>query len=250
MTTLSIETHSITVLPDYSTLCGAVATRIADLVRAKPNAVLGLATGSSPLGVYDSLAQWHEEDGLDFSRMASFNLDEYYPMEPDSPRSYHRFMEMNLFSRINCDRWHVPDGAPRGEKEIEEDCRLYEAAINVAGGIDLQLLGIGRTGHIGFNEPGSARNSRTRLVTLHPTTRHDAAKDFGGIDNVPLQAITMGIGTILEARRIVLMASGPGKAAIVRRMLTGEVSVDIPATLLRGHPSVSIYLDEAAAAEI
>jgi glucosamine-6-phosphate deaminase len=250
MTTLSIEKENVRVLPDYSSLCEQVAGRIADVVRAKPNAVLGLATGSSPLGVYDALARMHREDALDFSRVTCFNLDEYYPMQPDSPRSYHWFMEMNLFKHINCGRWHVPDGAPRTLEEIDQDCRLYEAAIDIAGGVDLQLLGIGRTGHIGFNEPGSARDSRTRLVTLHDVTRQDAVKDFGCIDAVPTQAVTMGIGTILESRQIVLMASGAGKAEIVREMLAGNIDAHVPATLLRNHSNVGIYIDQAAAAKI
>jgi len=250
MTTLTITKQNVLVLPDYTSLCECVAARIADVVRAKPNAVLGLATGSSPLGVYDALARLHAEDGLDFSRVTCFNLDEYYPMQPDSPRSYYRFMECNLFSRINCDRWHVPDGIERGLVEVDEDCRLYEAAIAIAGGVDLQLLGIGRTGHIGFNEPGSSSQSRTRLVELDPVTRQDAVKDFGSLDAVPTHAVTMGIGTIMESREIILMASGSGKAAIVDLALNARMSEDIPATLLRSHPRVGYYLDDAAAAQL
>jgi len=250
MTTLTITKPNISVYADYSELCERVARRIADLVRVKPNAVLGLATGSSPLGVYDALARMHVEDGLDFSRVACFNLDEYYPMQPDSPHSYHHFMEVNLFSRINCGRWHVPDGIERTATEVEEDCRLYEAAIAVAGGIDLQLLGIGRTGHVGFNEPGSSSQSRTRMVELARITRQDAVKDFGSLDAVPTHAVTMGVGTIMQAREIVLMASGAGKAEIVDRALNGVMTNDVPATLLRDHKNVRYYFDKAAASRL
>ena len=179
---------------DYPALCEYAADRIAALIREKPDAVLGLATGATPLGVYASLVRRVEGDELDFSRVTTFNLDEYYPMPPESPRSYHSFMQAQLFRHIPCRRWFVPDGRPHPPDQIAAVCRAYEAKIADAGGIDLQLLGIGRTGHIGFNEPGSALSSRTRLVTLAPLTRRDAAPSFGGIDAVPREAITMGIG--------------------------------------------------------
>src|SRR5213076_721638 len=183
-------------------------------------AVLGLATGSTPIGIYRELIKMHREEGLDFSDVVTFNLDEYYPMKPESIHSYHRFMRENLFNHINVrpENIHIPRGdVPRDDVDVE--CDAYEAAIKKAGGIDLQILGIGRTGHIGFNEPGSTRNSRTRLITLDPVTRRDAAGDFFGEQNVPQQAITMGVGTILDARKIVLMAFGEHKAPIVLKAI-------------------------------
>ena len=240
-------TADLFVAPDYHALCAHVAGRVAALVRAKPNAVLGLATGSTPLGVYDALARLHRDEGLDFSRVTCFNLDEYYPMPSASPHSYHHFMQEHLFSRINCRRWQVPDGLPGTVDEVADRCRRYEAAIQECGGIDWQLLGIGRTGHIGFNEPGSPPDSRTRLVTLHPLTRQDAAEGFGGLEAVPTQAVTMGIGTILDAREIVLMAHGRTKAAVVREAFEGPPSLDVPASWLRGHANVRLCLDAEAA---
>lgn len=237
----------VTVSPDYHTLCERVADRIVELVLSKPDAVLGLATGATPKGVYQALIRRHQEQRLDFSRVTCFNLDEYYPMSPDSPHSYHSFMRENLFSSLEVRQWSVPGGEPRGPEQIERDCLAYEAAIREAGGIDLQLLGIGRTGHIGFNEPGSPRGSRTRLVTLDPVTRHDAAPDFGGMENVPTQAVTVGLATIFEARAIVLMASGKSKADIVRRALTGVVTEDVPASLLQNIDRVRYFLDSDAA---
>lgn len=232
---------------DYAALCAPIAARIIDIVRAKPNCVLGLATGSSPLGVYDLLARSHAETGLDFSQVTCFNLDEYYPMERDSPHSYYEFMRENLFSRINCAHWHVPDGTLRESARVAESCKRYDDAIRDAGGIDLQLLGIGRSGHIGFNEPGSAIDSRTRQVTLDPITREDAAPGFGGLLNVPTQAITMGIGTILESREIILMAHGEAKAPMIAAALDGPITEAVPASLLRHHSAVTFYLDKGAA---
>ncbi len=244
---LQRPTKPITIAPDYAALCDLVAERIAALVREKPGAVLGLATGSTPLGVYDRLVSAAQDNGLDFSGVTCFNLDEYFPMSADSPHSYHHFMQQNLFRRIRCRRWFVPDGAPRSEAEVAQSCLEYEAAIREVGGIDLQLLGIGRSGHIGFNEPGSPPDSRTRLVSLHQKTREDAAASFGGLSAVPAQAVSMGIGTILEAREILLMASGAGKAEIVRAAWTGESAESLPASWVRSHPNARLYLDTAAA---
>jgi glucosamine-6-phosphate deaminase len=239
---------NLLVKSSYAALCQEVAARIARLVRDKPDAVLGLATGSTPIGVYAELVRLHRDEGLDFSRVATFNLDEYYPLAPDAPQSYVRFMREHLFDHINCANWRVPDGRPRESAEVERDCSAYETLIADAGGLDFQLLGIGRTGHIGFNEPGSPRDSRTRLVTLDHLTRADAAPDFFGLENVPVRAITMGIGTILEAREIAIMASGARKAAIVREALEGKITSKIPASLLRDYDQVTWCLDEAAAA--
>lgn len=235
---------------DYTSLCNEAAARIAALVRRKPNAVLGLATGSTPIGVYQELVRLHREENLDFSGVTTFNLDEYYPMEPDAPQSYHRFMREHLFDHINCRNWHVPSGEVRNPEQIETDCREYEQMIQDAGGLDLQLLGIGRTGHIGFNEPGSPLDSKTRLVLLDFQTRADAAGDFFGLDNVPVRAITMGVGTIMSAREILLLANGTKKAAIVHEALEGKITSKVPASLLREHPGVSFLLDKQAASEL
>ncbi|HVF85035.1 MAG TPA: 6-phosphogluconolactonase [Abditibacteriaceae bacterium] len=248
---------NIYIRPDYSTLCREVAAHIAQVIKQKPACVLGLATGSTPIGVYTELVRLHQEEGLDFSRVSCFNLDEYFPMQPTAPQSYVRFMREHLFNHINCLNWNVPDGRPltdegqrRDEEKIRLECELYEEKIRDAGGLDLQLLGIGRTGHIGFNEPGSSRESSTRLVTLDHLTRADAANDFFGLENVPVRAITMGVGTIFAAREIVLMASGTRKATIVREALEGKITSKVPASLLREHAHAAFYGDEAAASQL
>jgi glucosamine-6-phosphate deaminase len=237
------------IYPDYAAICQEVASRIAALLRAKPDAVLGLATGSTPIGVYRELIRLHREECLDFSKVTCFNLDEYLPLEADAPQSYHRFMREQLFNHINCSNWHVPSGQVKAT-EIEAHCKDYEAMIQEAGGLDFQLLGIGRTGHIGFNEPGSAQNSRTRLVVLDSVTRSDAASAFFGLENVPARAITMGIATILKAREIALMASGVQKAAIVAEALEGKITSKVPASFLREHPNATWHLDSDAASEL
>ncbi|NPA42818.1 MAG: glucosamine-6-phosphate deaminase [Chlorobi bacterium] len=232
-----------------------VAREIADLIRRKQEegkpAVLGLATGSSPIKVYDELVRMHREEGLSFKNVITFNLDEYYPMEPDNPNSYHYFMDQYLFNHIDIPREniHIPDGTVPPEK-ITEYCMEYEKKIEEAGGIDFQLLGIGRSGHIGFNEPGSHINSRTRLITLAHITRVDAAPAFHGLENVPRKAITMGISTILKARRIVLLAWSKKKAPIIKRTVEGEISSDVPATYLQTHPNTTFVLDREAASKL
>ena len=238
------------VASDYAALCDLTAERVVALVQSKPNAVLGLATGSTPLGVYARLVQRYQERQIDFSEVTCFNLDEYYPLSSESPHSYHFFMRQHLFRHVNCRRWFVPDGGFGTPEQIARRCREYEAHIADAGGIDLQLLGIGRTGHIGFNEPGSLPDSRTRLVTLDPVTREDAADSFGGPAHVPKQAVSMGIGTILEAREIVVLASGPAKAEIVQKAFEGEGTARVPASWLRTHPNVRLCLDQDAAARL
>lgn len=214
-------------------------------------AVLGLATGRSPLFLYEELVRLHREEGLSFANVVSFNLDEYCGLDPEHPRSYRTFMDEHLFGCIDIlpENIHVPAGDLSPE-EIGPYCRAYEEAIVKAGGIDLQILGIGRTGHIGFNEPGAGRASRTALVHLDDITRADAAADFGGLEHVPSHAITMGCGTILESRKIVLMAWGANKAEIVAKAFDGPVSDDVPASYLQEHGDVSVYLDQAAASEL
>jgi glucosamine-6-phosphate deaminase len=246
--------HTV-VVDRYDEIDRRVAARIAGVIGAKTaagsRAVLGLATGSTPIGVYRELIRMHREEGLSFARVVTFNLDEYYPMDPASVHSYHRFMWENLFSQLDIapEDVHIPRGStPRGGLDVE--CRRYEEAIRAAGGIDLQLLGIGRTGHIGFNEPGSGAESRTRVVTLDLVTRKDAAAEFFGEDNVPREAITMGVATILEAREILILATGEHKAEIVRRAVEGEVDHEIAATFLQLHPNTTCYLDRPAAAAL
>lgn len=242
-----------TIVEDHTELARQVARRIAELVtgrnRAGRSTVLGLATGSTPIGVYRELIRLHREEGLSFRRVVTFNLDEYYPMAPGSVHSYHRFMWENFFDAIDIDRAnvHIPRGdLPRDA--VAAECAAYEQAIVAAGGIDLQLLGIGKTGHIGFNEPGSGGDSRTRRISLDPVTRKDAAADFFGEDNVPREAITMGVGTILDAREILILATGEHKAEIIRKAVEGEVDLEVAATFLQRHPNTTCYVDRAAAA--
>jgi glucosamine-6-phosphate deaminase len=232
-----------------------VALMIESLIRQNNSAnrptVLGLATGSTPVGLYRELIRLHKEAGLDFSRVITFNLDEYYPMAPEDIHSYHRWMHETFFSQVNLPAHNIfiPEGLTP-IKDAEEYCARYEHLIRRAGGIDLQILGIGRTGHVGFNEPGSTRHSRTRLVTLDLVTRRDAADSFFGEDNVPQQAITMGVGTILEAREIVIMAFGEHKAPIVQRAVEGEMTEAIAASFLQKHNDTTFILDDAAAKEL
>ncbi len=247
-----LERIRTTIVGDHDEMGRLVAARIAELVRTRAQAgrpaVLGLATGSTPIGAYRELIRLHREEGLSFANVVSFNLDEYYPMDPGSLHSYHRFMWENFFSQIDIrpENVHIPRGdVPR--ELVDEECRRYEAAIREAGGIDIQLLGIGRTGHIGFNEPGSGLESRTRLVTLDLVTRKDAAADFFGEENVPREAVTMGVATILEARQVLILATGEHKAHIVRRSVEGDVDHEIAATFLQRHPDTTFYLDAAAA---
>jgi glucosamine-6-phosphate deaminase len=243
---------NVEIRSDYDALCREVAARIAQIVREKPDAVLGLATGSTPLGVYHELIRLHREENLSFARVRTFNLDEYFPMQPDAEQSYVRFMREQLFDHIDIaqDGWHVPDGTARSSEELERICARYERQIRDVGGLDFQLLGIGRNGHIGFNEPGSPRDSRTRLVVLDSTTRADAASEFFGLENVPARAISMGVGTILDAREIVLLASGRRKASIIAEAIEGKVTSKVPASFLREHGNATFWLDEAAASEL
>ncbi len=232
-----------------------VANEIADLIREKAGrgekCVLGLATGSTPTQVYNQLVRMHREEGLSFKNVVTFNLDEYFPMEPNELQSYVRFMKEYLFDHVDIDMANVniPDGTVPKEK-VYEYCRGYEEKIKRAGGIDIQVLGIGRTGHIGFNEPGSSISSPTRMITLDHITRVDAASDFFAQENVPRHAITMGVGTIMNAKRIILMAWGEGKAKVIARTIEGEVSEQVPATYLQRHPNTTIYIDVSASAEL
>jgi len=227
-----------------------VAARIvAQLVRRKPGAVLGLATGSTPLGVYAELVRMHREEGLDFSRVTTFNLDEYVGLAAEHPQSYRAFMGEHLFRHLNVPRAqiHIPDG---GAADVPAECAAYEAAIRVAGGIDLQLLGIGTDGHIGFNEPSSSLASRTRIKTLTVRTRSDNARFFGSAEAVPLHVITMGVGTIMDARQVLLLAFGEGKARAVADAVEGPITAMNPASILQMHPVAKCLIDEPAAREL
>ncbi len=247
-----VERVPTSVFSDSKLASRAVAAEIASLIREKADsgehAVLGLATGSTPTSVYDELIRLHQEEGLSFANVVTFNLDEYYPMAPDELQSYVRFMKEHLFDHVDIDpdNAHVPDGTI-GRSDIATYCAEYEQKIEEAGGIDVQLLGIGRTGHIGFNEPGSGRDSRTRLITLDRTTRLDAASDFFGENNVPRRAITMGVATILSARRVIMMAWGENKAPVVREAVEGPISPIVAASYLQDHPNARVVLDTAAA---
>ncbi|MBI4882085.1 MAG: glucosamine-6-phosphate deaminase [Planctomycetes bacterium] len=228
----------------------AAADAIARLIQSHADqgraAVLGLATGRSQIGVYAELVARHRA-GLSFAGVESFNVDEYYPIAPEAEGSFHAFMRRHFFDHVDlpAEKRHLPDGAAP-EEHAERSCRAYEARIQAAGGIDLLLLGLGRSGHIGFNEPGSGRDSRTRVVALHQTTRRDNARDFDG-GEAPERAMTMGIETILEARSILLLAFGAAKADVLARALAGPASAELPASFLLEHGDVTVLADEAAA---
>lgn len=228
----------------------SAARVVARLVREKPNAVLGLATGSTPLMLYKELIRLHNEEGLDFSRVSTFNLDEYVGLEKEHAQSYHTFMWENLFSHININpgNVHIPDGMTQ---DIPAFCARYEQAIGEAGGIDLQVLGIGSDGHVGFNEPTSSFASRTRIKTLTQQTVADNARFFKGDQaQVPRHCITMGIGTIMDARRNLLLAFGEGKAEAIAATVEGPVTSMIPASILQHHADAKIFIDEPAATKL
>lgn len=229
---------------------GIVAAKIiAQFVRRKPDAVLGLATGSTPLGTYREIVRMHREDTLDFSRVRTFNLDEYVGLAHEHPQSYHAFMQENLFRHINVPRENIriPNGLAA---DVPAECAAYEQAIRAAGGIDLQVLGIGTDGHIGFNEPSSSLASRTRIKTLTERTRGDNARFFGSAEEVPIHVITMGVGTIMDARQVLLLAFGEGKAKAIADAVEGPVMAMNPASILQMHPVAKCLIDEAAASKL
>jgi glucosamine-6-phosphate deaminase len=223
---------------------------IARLVREKPKAVLGLATGGTPLMLYEELVRLHEEEGLDFTHVTTFNLDEYVGLDKEHHRSYHHFMWENLFSRINIDSGnvHIPDGMTG---DVPAFCEAYEDRIGKSGGIDIQVLGIGSDGHIGFNEPTSSFASRTRIKTLTRQTLDDNARYFGGdAAQVPRHCITMGIGTIMESRMILLLAFGEHKADAVESTVEGPVTAKVPASILQHHRNAKVFVDGPASAKL
>ncbi|MEE2705817.1 MAG: glucosamine-6-phosphate deaminase [Planctomycetota bacterium] len=251
----SLERIPCAVHPKAKDASIAVAHEIADLIRSRAaegkHCVLGLATGSTPTAVYDELVRLHREEGLSFANVITFNLDEYYPMRPNELQSYFRFMQEHLFDLVDIapENAFVPDGTIAAD-DVHGYCERYEQRIRDAGGIDIQLLGIGRTGHIGFNEPGSGRDSRTRLITLDHVTRTDAASDFFGEENVPRRAVTMGVGTILGARRVIMLVFGEHKSPIIARAVEGNVTPSVAASFLQEHANAQVVLDAAAAEQL
>jgi glucosamine-6-phosphate deaminase len=230
----------------YDSMSKKAAQEIAKLLREKPDAVLGLATGSTPIGMYEELVRMHREEGLDFSKATFFNLDEYVNLPKDHPESYYSFMQQHLFSKINANpsRIHIPNGnAP----DLDKECLDYEAKIKAAGGIDLQVLGIGGNGHIGFSEPGTPFSLRTHKTTLTEQTRKDNARFFDGdINKVPTHALSMGPATIMDAKRVILLANKESKLDAVHKSMTGPVTEEVPASILQRHPNVTFYLDKTA----
>ena len=241
---------NITVFENSDAVAAALAERVASVLRAKPDAVLGLASGRTPVDGYAEMQRLHAAGRMDWSRASTFNLDEFAGISADHPGSFRTFMEEHLFNGVNLtrDRIHFLDGAA---VDLDAECERYEAAIAAAGGIDLQLLGIGSNGHIGFNEPGDDLPVRTHRVTLLDSTRRDNAALFGNdTNNVPAEALSMGIGTILHARRIVLVATGGKKAECIRQTVNGRITTRVPASMLQVHPGVELLLDSAAASKI
>src|SRR5918993_4543216 len=232
-----------------------VAKEIASLIKLRQKegkpCILGLATGSTPTRLYSELVSMHQKEGLSFKNVYTFNLDEYYPMQPEALQSYVRFMREHLFDHIDIPskNIHIPDGTVPKE-DVADYCKRYEDKIDSLGGLDVQVLGIGRTGHIGFNEPGSSEKSLTRLVTLDQVTRIDASSDFFGDENVPRKAITMGVGSIMKAKHVIMMAWGEGKASVIKKAVEGPVTDQIPSSFLQRHSSVQVVLDDAASSEL
>jgi glucosamine-6-phosphate deaminase len=236
-------------LPDPETVARFAASEIRRLIDSNPYSVLGLATGGTPVGVYLRLIEMHRNEGLSFRNITTFNLDEYIGLASDHPQSYRAFMQEHLFQHVDIgpENTHLPSGVP---KDLFEECKEYEGRIARAGGIDLQLLGIGSDGHIAFNEPGSSLASRTRVKTLTEQTRRDNARFFDSPEQVPTAAITMGIGTILDADRILLIATGSSKAEAVQATVEGPVTSRAPASALQLHANVTIVVDDAAASRL
>lgn len=234
---------------DYEEICHAAAEKFADLIRKKPNCILGLATGSTPLGVYRELVKIHKDENLDFSLVQTFNLDEYVGLPKEHEQSYYHFMKSHLFDYVNIhpNSIHMPDGMA---SDVEQECIEYEKKIIEAGGIDLQILGIGSNGHIAFNEPLSSLGSRTRIKTLTEKTRKDNARFFDSMDDVPRYAITMGVGTIMDSKSIILMAVGKNKAWAIRETVEGPITALVPATMVQMHRDATIMIDQEAATEL
>lgn len=235
----------IIVCKDYEELSQKAAKMVASVVTLNPSCVLGLATGSTPVGTYQELIRLYNAGEVDFSDVTTFNLDEYYPIAPENPQSYHYFMRQNLFDHINIrpENTHIPNGMA---KDTGEECRQYEEEIAAKGGIDLQILGIGQNGHIGFNEPDDNLNTSTHLTALTESTISANSRFFEKKEDVPQQALTMGISTILRSKKILLLANGKAKHPVVRELLTEDINTEIPATLLKVHRDVVLLCDKEA----
>jgi len=239
----------VIVKDSYDLMSKEAAKIVADRLRKKPNLVLGLATGSTPLGLYKELIRMHKEEGLDFSKVTTFNLDEYVGIPPEHDQSYHYFMWENLFRQINIDtRYvHIPMGMA---KDVDAFCTWYEQRILECGGLDLQILGIGANGHIAFNEPGSSLGSRTRIKTLTGTTRMDNARFFKNANEVPKYAITMGVGTIMGAKEIILLANKAAKADAIRAAVEGPITAMCPASIIQLHQTAFVIVDKDASVKL
>ena len=239
----------VTIKSTYEEMSRAAALEVARLLNTKPNAVLGMATGSTPLGLYQELVRMHREEGLDFSQVTTFNLDEYVGLAPSHPQSYHYFMHENFFQHVNVPQQniYIPSG---NTSNYPAFCAWFERRIEECGGIDIQILGIGSDGHVAFNEPGSSLTSRTRLKTLAKQTIDDNARFFEKSEDVPIYAITMGVGTILEADQLLLLANGENKAWAVAAAVEGPVTGMVTASALQMHPDAQVYLDDPAAGQL
>jgi glucosamine-6-phosphate deaminase len=235
----------IVIASDYLSMSRKAANFVSAQVILEPGSVLGLATGSTPLGVYRQLIEWYQKDDIDFSKVRTINLDEYCGLEPNHPQSYRHYMDVNFFSQINIRRenTNLPDGMA---EDLEKECKRYDKLIAEWGGIDLQIIGLGHTGHIGFNEPDQAFEKMTHVVKLSVQTRAANARFFRSIDEVPYYAITMGIKTIMQARKILLVVSGASKADILYQSLFGPVTPAIPASIIQLHPNLTVVADQAA----
>lgn len=234
---------------NYDEMSKKAAEIVKKQIKEKPNTVLGLATGSTPLGMYKHLIEMYKRGEIDFSNVITFNLDEYIGLSPDHPQSYHYFMFHNFFNHINIkkENVHIPNGIA---EDLEEECRKYEEEIEKAGGIDLQILGIGINGHIGFNEPDESIETKTHVVTLTEKTINANKRFFKSAEEVPRKAITMGLGSIMKAKKIVLLASGKNKAEAIKETIKGQLTTKVPATVLALHPDVTIIIDKEAASLI
>lgn len=234
------------VTKNYDEMSKVASNEMAESIKSNPEIVLGLATGGTPVGMYKELIRMYNEGELDFSKVTSINLDEYVGLPGDHDQSYRYFMNTNLFNHINIDKnkTFVPNGLA---KNVEEECKSYDARIQEMGGIDVQLLGLGANGHIGFNEPGEELSVGTHLTDLKESTIEANARFFDSIDDVPREAITMGLGGIMKAKKIMVIASGEGKAKVVKAMMSGKITTEIPATMLQMHSNVVLIVDEAAA---
>jgi len=235
----------VIVCENYEEMSKKAAQIVAGQIMLKPDCILGLATGSTPIGMYENLAKMCENGELDFSKVSSFNLDEYYPIEKSNRQSYNYFMNENLFSKINInpDNTHIPNGEA---KDPVKECEEYEKAVAASGGVDLQILGIGQNGHIGFNEPADALDSYTHLTDLTENTIEANSRFFTEDEVIPTKALTMGIATILKAKKIILLANGKGKSYAVGELLNDKINTSIPATMLKVHPDVILICDKEA----